>query len=155
MIEERAIFQATFSDIKIIKGRKVGQIVLELPLEGIDEALKALGGVPRPDREVWVVVAKLDPKAVQKPPEKPKRQLTPSQECALLCEEPKFRVFLQERRFYEGEYGCLGVPEDADEAAAWVREVCEVISRAEFDTDPEAAARWHKLHTDFKVWEKQ
>ncbi len=35
---------ATFSDFRLVKGRKVCQLVCEVPLEQADAALAALGG---------------------------------------------------------------------------------------------------------------
>lgn len=49
--------------------------------------------------------------------------------CALRCREPEFQRF-------------LGVSRE-DEAAEKVRSICGVESRAELDTNAEAAARLH------------
>ena len=54
-----AAFQATFSDWKLIKTRKVVQVVLEIPLEGADVAYQALGGMPDPAKEIWVASTSL------------------------------------------------------------------------------------------------
>jgi len=55
---------------------------------------------------------------------------TPCRWTALRCREREFQQF-------------LGV--DSDEAAAAkVREVCEIASRADLDRDPAAAARWNE-----------
>ena len=40
-----AAIKATFSDFKLIKTRKVAQLVMEIPVEQADAALKALGGL--------------------------------------------------------------------------------------------------------------
>lgn len=55
---------------------------------------------------------------------------TPCRWTALRCREREFQQF-------------LGVEGDAA-AAAKVREVCEVESRADLDRDPAAAARWNE-----------
>src|ERR1043165_3840449 len=55
-----AAFQATYSDVKLIKSRKVVQIVFEIPLEGWDAASLALGGMPNPAAEVWCGIARLE-----------------------------------------------------------------------------------------------
>jgi hypothetical protein len=152
MAIDRAIFQATFSDLKIIRGRKVGQIVLEVPIEGVDQALRALGGVPRPDAEVWVAVARLDPKAVQHPPtpaEAPKKHSL-TQQAGILCNEPRFRTFLTEKMHPEAD-----AVDNAEYAVEVVRDICEVKSRAEFDKDPEAGARWRELHAEYLLWLNQ
>src|SRR5690348_1035465 len=54
-----AAFQATYSDWKVVKGRKVVQVVFELPLETADAAYQALGGMPIPANEVWCGIARL------------------------------------------------------------------------------------------------
>jgi hypothetical protein len=56
--------------------------------------------------------------------------LRPCVWTALRCREPSFQRF-------------LGVDSDAA-AAARVRELCEVGSRAELDRDPAAQARWNE-----------
>jgi hypothetical protein len=43
-----AAIKATFSDFRLIKGRKQAQLVLEVPIEQADNALAALGGIPQP-----------------------------------------------------------------------------------------------------------
>lgn len=50
---------ASFADFKLIKGRKVCQLVCEVPLEQADAALAALGGLPNPHAERWVGIAPL------------------------------------------------------------------------------------------------
>ena len=56
----QAAFQATYSDWRLIKGRKVVQVVFEVPLEGAGQAYDALGGMPDPSKEVWCAVARLN-----------------------------------------------------------------------------------------------
>jgi hypothetical protein len=53
-------FRATYSDWKVVKGRKVIQVVLELPLEAADQAYQVLGGMPMAANEIWCAVARLD-----------------------------------------------------------------------------------------------
>lgn len=57
---DAAAFEATFTDWRLIKGRKVVQVVLEVPLELADRAYQALGGMPDPAGSVWVAVARLN-----------------------------------------------------------------------------------------------
>ena len=47
----------TFADCKILKTRSVLQIIVEIPIEQADEALKALGGIPQPSEERWCGIA--------------------------------------------------------------------------------------------------
>ncbi len=53
------VIKATFAEWKMIKTRKVLQLVLEIPLEQQGEVLTRLGP-PMPDQEKWVAVALLD-----------------------------------------------------------------------------------------------
>ena len=64
-----AAFRAVYSDWRLIRTRKVVQVVLELPLEEADRAYSALGGMPRPDAEVWCGVARLKSGKEVIPPE--------------------------------------------------------------------------------------
>lgn len=53
-----------------------------------------------------------------------------------LCQNPEFQAFVPEQaESLSGE----------DNAAAWIRKVCEVTSRADLDHNPEAATRFHDL----------
>lgn len=55
-----AAFQACFTDWRLIKGRKVVQVVFEVPIEAADQAYQALGGMPNPAESVWCGVARLN-----------------------------------------------------------------------------------------------
>lgn len=144
-----SIIRASFSDFKLIKGRKVAQLVLEVPMEQADQALKALGGCPMPDLDRWCAVALLQPDAAEKPmpiePEatapsvtvggKPWRDMKFAQQAGILCADADFIAWLR-----------------CDTEFAAVKEVrtrCGVTSRADLDRDPDAAERWLKISHDF------
>lgn len=55
-----AAFQGTYSMWRVVRGRSVVQITIEVPIEGADVAYNALGGMPAPGEEIWVAVARLD-----------------------------------------------------------------------------------------------
>jgi hypothetical protein len=59
--EDNAALRATYSDLKIIKTRDSFQIIFEMPLAEFNHAMAVLGGAPRPDGEVWVAIARLNP----------------------------------------------------------------------------------------------
>lgn len=153
-MSDAAIIRGTFADFKLIKGRKVAQVVIEVPIEEADAALRALGGVPMPHLDRWCAVALLrdGPAALVsagKPmpiePEgtapslmvaaRPWRETKFSQQAGILCADLDFQTW-------------LGVTDGAG-AAASVRDRCGVASRAELDRDPDAAERWLKLSHDF------
>lgn len=159
-----AAFAATYSDWRVIKGRKVVQVVFELPLEKADEAYSVLGGMPNPAAEVWCGIARLqEPGAavsardvapnredaadkVASPSSRPKRawgDLSPAQQAGLLCGDPMFQQFLC-------GLGNASHP-GRDEAAEAVRRICRVRSRAEITTDN---IEWRNLVADFRAWER-
>lgn len=55
----------TFADFKLIKGRKVAQIVVEIPIEQADAIVAALGGLPNPAVERWVAMAPVNMEAAR------------------------------------------------------------------------------------------
>ena len=144
MTDKPALFQGTYADFKVIKTRKVAQIVVEVPIEAANDALEALGGVPRSDKEVWLAVARLDLKPVQAPPERPKRPYSYTQQAAIRCNEPVFHAFLNEVKGYD-----VG---EKEHAATAVKHLCEVKSRADFDKDEEAGQRWRALESEYAAW---
>jgi len=153
-----AAISGTFADFRMVKGRKVCQLVVEVPIEQADAALNALGGVPQPHAERWVAIARLnetpapagqDGEAVSTAaPEAASPSVTeggmsrrswsdlkPSAQAAIRCGEPRFQKH-------------LGAP-DATLAAAWVRHQCGVVSRRDLDTDKRAATIWGQIDTSY------
>jgi hypothetical protein len=61
---EPAAIAATFSDLKLIRGRKVCQLVFEIPVEQASQATAALGF---PHAETWCAIARLDTKKTSGP----------------------------------------------------------------------------------------
>lgn len=146
------VLKATYADLKTVKTRGVCQIVLEMPIEGMADAFGLLGA-PIPGNEVWVAVARLRPEAVkqivqgtQEPLEAdPPRQPRPlSQLAAMTCNEGRFWRFLAEKGDYQVK--------NADDAAQYVRLICGVKSRAEFDTNVHAAGKWRDLRAEYEAW---
>ena len=150
-------FQATFSDFRLVKGRKVAQLVFEVPIEAADAALQTLGGVPRPDQEAWVGIARIDPtKTVSdapKPAGEPKERrrfntLPISQQAAMRCNEASFLAFLTES--YGGDPA--GKPFTETSAAEFVRQFCGVSSRADLNLMHPSGDRWSTLEFDYRLW---
>lgn len=140
-----AAISGTFADFRTVKGRKVAQLVIEVAIEHADDALRALGGVPRPDDPKWVAIARLDQtKAV---PERPSARkawadLPPSQQAAIRCTELDFK------RFIHGKWDHNLVATDEDAAQA-VRDLCRVSSRKDLDANHKARVLWHQLDREF------
>jgi hypothetical protein len=128
-------FQATFSDFRLVKGRKVCQLIFEVPIEGADKAISVLGGIPNPEHSAWVGIARINP-------DKPKLNSDDiwraSSECAMLCKEKSFQAFMGA----SGEQGAIN----------GVRNFCEVESRSELDRNSEAAVRWQGLKQKYEIW---
>jgi len=59
-MDKPAAFSATYSDLKLIKTRKVVQFVFEVPLEAAEHAMNVLGGMPSPMTESWFAIARLE-----------------------------------------------------------------------------------------------
>lgn len=161
-----AAFKATFSDFRLVKGRKVAQIVVEVPIEEADNALKALGGIPRPDLERWVAVARLSSGAFIPKSEAlasadgegapPQKQPTPApgetkerrpfhtlplpQQVALRCADVAFQNWCA-----PDDCPVWGEPE----TAIWVRQQCEVPSRSMINKGTLAGERWSALEARF------
>ncbi len=147
-------FKATYSDIKLVKTRKVVQFVFEVPVEAADNAMRLLGGMPRPDQEQWVGIAPITEEAATRAPtpaDKPKRRmadLSRAQQAGILCSEPQFTNFLA--RYHEMKVR----PEQtiAEAAAEFVRSYCKVTSRAFLDSEPDRGEVWDQLRTEFDAW---
>jgi hypothetical protein len=68
-------------------------------------------------------------------------------EAAMKCQDPAFRVFLEERHGLER-------PLTPERVAQKVRSLLGVVSRAELNTNDEAAKRWKALRGDFDAWKR-
>jgi hypothetical protein len=141
-----AAFKACFTDWKLIRGRKVVQVVLELPLEQADDAYQALGGMPDPGHSVWCAVARLNPETTQIPARKPPAEKRLIQQAGICCADPRFRAFLVEERFVDA--GSLS----EEEAASGVRSICCIKSRSEIAPGTEAATRWERIYGRYLAW---
>ncbi|HEX5242810.1 MAG TPA: hypothetical protein VFW23_06055 [Tepidisphaeraceae bacterium] len=175
-MSDAAAFRATYSDWRLIKGRKVVQVVFEIPIEQANLAYQVLDGMPNPAAEVWCAVARLksdterkvmpvaaangDPSPTRidtSPTSGPdiqaraRKPVDPekrlAQLAAIRCSEPMFWRYLN-------EHGPLGIGAiiDKDTAAAAVRFICQVESRSEIKPNTEAALRWNLLESAFVCW---
>lgn len=153
-MNEPAAIHATYADYRRVKGRKVFQLIMEVPIERAPEVHKYLGEPEFSDKQISVAIAKLNLGATREgwpaedKPEKP-RSSRLSQQAALCCQDELFWRFLEHR---------LGVPlgvvdiTGENGAATILRNMADVESRAEFDTDSEAAQRWKDLHGEYLTW---
>ena len=154
-----AAFKATYSDWRLVKTRGVVQVIFEVPLADSNDAYEILGGMPNASNETWFGIAALK---VQQPQEVPEsrqddpqstdpdgdrriwRDVQPSAQAAMRCDQPEFWAFLRE----EKNQRITG----KDDAATAVRKLCNVNSRAHFNSSRELASRWHFLDSEFMSW---
>lgn len=144
-----AAIQASYADYRRVKGRKVLQLIFEVPLEDAPKVHDVFGE-PMPDGSTWVGIARIDPNAKAEPvkAEKPKRQwgeLSRAQQAGMACAEKGFQRFLSERHR-------TNMLDSADGAAELVRQECLVHSRAELDKLPLAGKQWDRIYSDYMTW---
>jgi hypothetical protein len=154
MSDQPAAIQATFADFRLIKGRKQAQLVLEIPIEEADNALAVLGGIPQPQSDCWVAVARLNGVAKPEPEPKEKQKwedLKLSMQAGIRCSEPGFIIFLQERFSPNGKQPTIATE---DRAAEFVRDFCGIDSRSGLNDNPDAAERWRQLERSYQAWLK-
>jgi hypothetical protein len=143
MSNQPAAIRGCFADFRLIKGRKVAQLVIELPIEEADAALATLGGLPQPAAERWVAIAALNVTSI-KPQEKRRfEELKSAMQAGIRCGEPVFWRFLGEQ---------FGVDRGEEAAASFVRAFCDVGSRSALNLDPKAAAKWQELDARYLLW---
>jgi hypothetical protein len=160
-VSKPSAFRATFADLKVIKTRQCVQIILEVPTEQFDAAYEVLGGLPNPAAERWFAVAALaqDSKPASERPQavvldKPQlggkrdwRDMPPSQQAALRCNNVMFTAFLKEERSDDWH-------EAGADPAECVRIICNVASRSLLDTEHRARVVWKQLDDQFQAWER-
>ena len=146
---DAAIIKATFSEWRMVKGRKVLQIICEVPLEQQGMVFGALGA-PLPDETTWVAIARLregsaEPTSVpvepatepdMLPPPKPRKSL--AQIAGILCSSVAFQKWSGNKT--------------EEEAAEWLRGHCNVTSRSQLDTNEDAAFAFREIRGDFDAW---
>ena len=129
---------ATFSKFQQVSGRKVLQLVFEVPIEQAKEAFDLLG-YPVPGTESWVAIAPLR----HQPEVKPRKQfheLPLPQQAGIKCSDVTFHDYLED----------MGpVPFEGQDRVEWaaqnIREMCGIQSRSELATNPEAADKWRNI----------
>jgi hypothetical protein len=150
MTDEPAAIKATFSDFKLIRTRKLCQLVLEIPIEEADNALATLGGIPQPQSDRWVAVARLNGAAKPEPEPKEKRRwedLKLSMQAGIRCEEKAFQKYMRSGESFFNV-------KDSESAAGAVKLYCGVDSRSGLNDNPTAAKLWKDLDRSYQAWLK-
>lgn len=134
--------QGTYSDFRIVKGRKVAQIIIEIPLEAANSFV-AMFGVPRPDEEIWVAIAEINRTAIAQRSEATKAV----QQAGMLCKSEAFGEWLRDQR------GMADVDPSKDESIAdALRAILGIVSRTEFHNSPELVTAFNRLKGEFDQW---
>jgi hypothetical protein len=146
MSDKAAAIRGTFSDFRLIKGRKCAQVIVEIPIEEADAALSVLGGIPQPASERWIALAPLNVTSIK--PQKERRRyedLKSAMQAGIRCTEPAFWRFINECH-PAWNTRC------EEHAADFVRDFCRVGSRSSLNLDPRAAAKWQELDAAYMLW---
>lgn len=161
-----AAIRATFAEIQMVKSRDVLVLKFEVPLERADEALKNLGGVPRPGEERWFGIARLVPAAAE-PSEtdgegeedrasnnSPANDGLSEAEKAEMRKAVKLAGILPKRDdFIDWLIRERNHRNPTEEGAAdYIRCFCGVLSRSEIATNKEAFERFKRIDTSYRLW---
>lgn len=77
---------------------------------------------------------------------RPIATLPPAQQAGILCNDAAFQTFAATRSGFAGGQFTAGA------TAEFLRMTCGVTSRATLNTNPDAAARFAAMQTDFDSW---
>lgn len=147
-------FRATYSDWRLVKTRRVVQVVMEVPLEDADKAYEILGGMPNPSEGQWFGIAALQ-SAVKAQPERkdgastaraklPWREKPVSSQVAIRVTEPSFKAFLQER--YPDEWHETSDPEEC------IKLMLGVTRKRDIQFNHRALVLWKQVDDQYQVW---
>lgn len=152
-----AIISGDFSTFRHVQGRKVLQLVIEIPAEQAATVFSTFG-YPGSGNPIPVAVARLV-EDKQEPPKGrlPFVDLPYPQQAAIRCQEAAFQMFLIEtNRMSDGQVGAAG----SDRAAEAVRALCGVASRADIGKGPndrspnDSGFKWRALEAEFYAWQR-
>lgn len=127
-----AAISAVFVDYKRIKGRKVHQVIFEVPSETWSETYGVLGE-PSIEGSEWFGIAKLNGVPVQEAKGGPL-----AKKAALLCNEGAFKRFAEQSGYTD--------------PVKFIYARCDVTSRAHLDHDDGAAKQFRELTLEYDAW---
>ena len=164
-----AAFRASYSDWKLIRTRKIVQIVLEVPVEEADVAYQVLGGMPNPAESFWCAVARLQPEDFKpqaspvplpdKPAGRAKRsweELKPQPRSASVAASNSSEHSCAKHFLTRGTGSIIRmmISRQSKWPSYFVREHCGVHSRADINSDnPQALDAWQRLEWDYRAWQ--
>jgi hypothetical protein len=136
-----AAISGDYVDLKFVKGRKVAQIVIEIPIEAANAFVQAFG-TPSPAEGVPVALARLQTPKSEPEVTKPHRRMNElplPQQAGILSNDLRFAKFVEERH-------------GSKDPVAFIREHCRVASRSQLEMNKEVTARFYELRAEFDVW---
>lgn len=155
-MSEPCVIRADYANWRPVAGRKVLQLVFEVPIEQTADVMAKLG-VPMPGESLWCAIAVLDSPVAQRsePPahnglvagsnpagatkdRKPFASLPLVQQCAIRCNDNEFKLFLNASN---------GV-----DAADKVRKMCGVTSRSELTAGSKPGKEWLRLEGEYQAY---
>jgi len=160
MSDKPAVISGVYVDCKFMPGLKSARIAIDIPIEHSNEFLRMFGA---PDRAspVAVAIARLDVAALNAPtvPEKAvepakveKAETKRSSRAYLMLRDAAFRSWLAHHVPGLWDDACGSRPGDEVEAAdLTLKWMLNISSKTKLDADPEAAARFDALRTDFEL----
>ena len=135
-----AVFTGTYSDFKIIKTRKVAQMVVEFPLEQGERFVNSFG-LPNSHEEKWVAVAWVRSDAVQTNG----RATSAIQQAGILCKDAAFGTWLRDAKKMDLN------PHNENEVQDALRAILGVASRADMRSNDQALEIWERLYDEWRA----
>lgn len=162
---EPCVIRGDFTNFKLVQGRKVAQLVVEIPIEEAQAALTKLG-MPIPGESRWVAVALLNEGgdsssqserqtrnlevvgATPAPsPTKDHRKFSDlplSQQAGIRADERDFQDYLSSKpEFFD--YAHL-------DPAEKVRRICGVTSRSKLIRNTDGGDKWEQLEIGYQAY---
>jgi len=130
----------TFVKIEPVATRKVVRLHIECPIEQADQILRALGGYPDPANAKWVGIA-----ALKAEPENTLKGGKLAQSAGIICNEGAFLQYV------------IRIDPDVrtkEHAVEWLKEQCNISSRAHLDHNDEAARIFLDIRSGYEAWLK-
>lgn len=138
-MNDDAVFTGTYSDFRIIKTRKVAQVVVEFPIEQGERFVNRFG-LPNNHEDKWVVVAWLKSESV----ESNGRATKAIQQAGILCKDVAFGTWLRDAKKMDINPADEGQVQDA------LRAILGVSSRADMRTNEQALSVWERLYDQYR-----
>lgn len=139
-----AAIAGSLVDVRNVGTHKSMRLTIHVPEEYALKVIEAFGW-PTGAAPISVAIARMVEQGERREREpKSFRDLPPSQQAGICCNDPIFRAFLRE--------AAIGAAGDQDIAAETVRNFCGVESRGDIKTGTVAGRRWADLHSKFQSW---